>query len=197
MCAAMHCGVDEAGRGPLAGPVTAAAVLLPEEPDGRTRKLITTLADSKKLTPRAREDLAVLIREHAVAWGTGWSWPEEIDRVNILQAAMLAMSRACEALGVVPPAVFVDGNRCPVVPGAAVYAVIKGDGYVPSIMAASILAKTARDAWMCEYAIQDDRYGFEVHKGYPTALHKARLAEHGPSAIHRVSFRGVVQEARS
>ncbi len=190
----MFCGVDEAGRGPLAGPVTAAAVLLPATPDGPTAKMITTLADSKKLTARAREDLSVMIREHAVAWATGWSWPEEIDRINILQAAMLAMSRACEALGVEPSTVFVDGNRCPVVRGAAVYAVIRGDGYVPSIMAASILAKTARDAWMCEYAKKDDRYGFEVHKGYPTALHKARLAEHGPSAIHRMSFRGVVQK---
>lgn len=193
VCTAMRCGVDEAGRGPLAGPVTAAAVVLPEHPPAASLRYIARLADSKALSPRQRDELEGHIKQIADAWALGWAWPEEIDHINILQASMLAMQRACEALDAATGAetVFVDGNRCPSIPGSRVYAVIQGDACVPSIMAASILAKTARDRWMRDYAVKDSRYGFEVHKGYPTALHKTRIAEHGPCAIHRKSFRGV------
>ncbi len=187
----MRCGVDEAGRGPLAGPVTAAVVVLPESPDAVSRASLAKLADSKALSPRQRDELERYVKDIAEAWAIGWAWPEEIDRINILQASMLAMQRACEAIATGTEVVFVDGNRCPSIPGSSVYAVVQGDACVPAIMAASILAKTARDRWMCDYAQKDNRYGFEVHKGYPTALHKARIAEHGPCAIHRMSFRGV------
>ena len=176
------CGIDEAGRGPLAGPVTAAAVVLP--PDFPTG----ILADSKVLSPSRRESAAAVIRQRAVAWAVGWATSEEIDRVNIHHATLLAMRRAVEGLTVRPSLLLVDGLFVPEagVPGRAI---IRGDATVPEIMAASILAKTARDAWMTEYAKREPGYGFEKHKGYPTREHRAAIARLGPCAIHRRSFR--------
>jgi len=176
------CGIDEAGRGPLAGPVTAAAVVLPADfPAG-------LLADSKALSPSLREAAALVIRDRATAWAVGWATPEEIDRVNIHHATLLAMRRAVEGLGVRPTQLLVDGLFVPDagVPGRAV---VRGDATVPEIMAASILAKTARDAWMTDYAVREPGYGFEKHKGYPTAEHRAAIARLGPCPIHRRSFR--------
>lgn len=180
--ATIVCGIDEAGRGPLAGPVTAAAVILPLRfPTGR-------LDDSKVLRPQIREDLALLIRERARAWAVGWAWPEEIDRNNIHHATLLAMVRACRGLDLTPGLVLVDGRFAPDV-GAACRAEIDGDARIPEIMAASILAKTARDRWMVRYARIDGRYGFESHFGYATRSHRAQLRLHGPSPIHRRSFK--------
>jgi len=176
------CGIDEAGRGPLAGPVTAAAVILPADfPRG-------ILADSKALSPRRRREAAVVIREKALAWGIGWASHEEIDAVNIHRATLLAMARAVEALSMRPDQLLVDGLFCPScgIPGRAI---VKGDATVPEIMAASILAKTARDAWMEDYSKKEPAYGFDKHKGYPTAEHRRILLALGPSAIHRRSFR--------
>ncbi|HUX14157.1 MAG TPA: ribonuclease HII [Spirochaetia bacterium] len=175
------CGVDEAGRGPLAGPVTAAAVILSED---FPREV---LADSKVLTRRMREEAENVIRKHAAAYGIGWATHEEIDRINILQASLLAMSRAVEALGREVALVLVDGNRTPVLPFPS-RAIIGGDAIVPEIMAASILAKTARDRWMIEYAKIEPQYLFEKHKGYPTAEHRRLIGVHGPSRIHRRTF---------
>ena len=176
-------GVDEAGRGPLAGPVTAGAVIAP---DGWT---LQGLDDSKKLTEEARDRLAEAIRsDPSVRWGVGWASAEEIDRINILQATFLAMRRALEAAGVAPASVAVDGNRrisqldLPQMP------VVEGDGKVASIAAASVLAKTARDAWMVQAEAEHPGYGFAVHKGYPTPDHLEALARLGPCAIHRRSF---------
>jgi ribonuclease HII len=175
------CGVDEAGRGPLAGAVVAAAVILdPARP-------IDGLDDSKKLTPAARERLAVLIRERAVAWAVAEASVAEIDRLNILQATMLAMQRAVAALGCVPDLVRVDGNRCPALP-VACEAVVQGDATVPAIAAASILAKTVRDAQMCALDVLHPAYGFAAHKGYPTPAHLAALRLHGAIDCHRRSF---------
>ncbi len=177
----MICGVDEAGRGPLCGSVVAAAVVLdPARP-------IDGLSDSKKLTARARERLAALIRERALAWAVAEASVEEIDRLNILHATMLAMQRAVAALPVVPELVRVDGNRCP---GLAVpsEAVVKGDATVPAISAASILAKTVRDAQMCELDARHPEYGFARHKGYPAADHLEALRAHGVLDCHRRSF---------
>lgn len=177
----MICGVDEAGRGPLAGPVYAAAVILdPERP-------IDGLADSKKLAPGKRERLAVQIRSRALAWAVAEASVEEIDRLNILQATMLAMSRAVSALSPQPFEALVDGNRCPKLTIAA-RAIIKGDATVAEISAASILAKTARDAEMFRLHEMFPQYGFDRHFGYGTAIHLAALREHGPSACHRCSF---------
>lgn len=177
-------GVDEAGRGPLAGPVCAAAVILdPKRP-------IEGLADSKKLSAKKREALAPLIRERALAWAVAWAEPEEIDRVNILRATMNAMRRAVGGLGVEPDCVWVDGNRLPDLPYPA-EAIVKGDAKVPAISAASILAKTARDAKMCEYAEQYPEYGFERHAGYGTKEHVAALEQYGPTPIHRKTFEPV------
>lgn len=177
-------GVDEAGRGPLAGPVCAAAVILdPKRP-------IEGLADSKKLSAKKREALAPLIRERALAWAIAWAEPEEIDRVNILRATMNAMRRAVEGLQVVPDCVWVDGNRLPDLPYPA-EAIVKGDAKVPAISAASILAKTARDAKMREYAEQYPEYGFERHAGYGTKEHVAALEKFGPTPIHRKTFEPV------
>ena len=182
------CGIDEAGRGPLAGPVTAAAVILPARfPDGR-------LDDSKALRTRVREELAPLIRTRARAWAVGWAWPEEIDRINIHHATLLAMLRAyrglgaCRGPGVAPDLVLVDGRFTPAVDRPC-RAEIDGDARIPAIMAASILAKTARDRWMVRYAGIDGRYGFESHFGYATLRHRRRLRRHGPSPIHRRSFK--------
>lgn len=174
-------GVDEAGRGPLAGPVTAAAVILdPARP-------IIGLADSKKLSPARRERLAEEIRAKSLAWALGRADIAEIDRLNILQAALLAMQRAVAALSVAPDKVLVDGNRCPklVCPCAAI---VKGDASVPAISAASILAKVARDAELRDLHDRYPQYDFARHKGYPTAAHLAALRRHGPCPEHRRSF---------
>lgn len=175
------CGVDEAGRGPLAGPVFAAAVILnPARP-------IDGLRDSKKLSETRRESLAIEIKQHALAWSIAQCSEEEIDRLNILQASMLAMRRAVELLSVLPTLALIDGNRCPVMHIHAV-AIIKGDDKVPAISAASILAKTARDLAMLALHQQYPLYAFDRHKGYPTALHLARLQAHGVSPVHRTSY---------
>lgn len=177
-------GVDEAGRGPLAGPVSAAAVILdPERP-------IVGLDDSKRLTPKRREVLALEIQDKALAWAVAFATVEEIDQINILQASLLAMTRAVEALVVTPHKALVDGNRCPRLVCAA-EAVVGGDGSVPVIGAASILAKVARDR---EMLLLDERYpgyGLARHKGYPTRDHMAALRDLGPSDAHRRTFRPV------
>ena len=175
------CGVDEAGRGPLAGPVYAAAVILdPARP-------IVGLADSKKLTERARERLALEISEKALSFGIASASVEEIDSINILQATLLAMRRAVEALGVQPLEALIDGNRCPLLAMPA-RAIIRGDATEPAISAASILAKTARDAEMRRIHEAFPQYGLDRHKGYDTAIHRAALQLHGPAAFHRRSF---------
>lgn len=175
------CGIDEAGRGPLAGSVVAAAVILdPARP-------IAGLNDSKKLSAAKREALAPEIREKALAWCVAEASVAEIDRLNILHATMLAMQRAVAGLAVVPLRALVDGNRCPKLAVSA-EAVVKGDGKVACIAAASILAKTARDEAMLDLHRQYPQYGFDRHMGYPTADHLERLRQHGPSPIHRRSF---------
>ena len=177
----MICGVDEAGRGPLAGAVFAAAVILdPQRP-------IQGLADSKKLSEKKRDALALLIKQHALAWCIASASAEEIDAINILQASLLAMKRAVEGLSVLPSQVLVDGLYCPNVTIAA-QAIVKGDSKVQEISAASILAKTARDAEMLQLHAQYPHYGFDRHKGYPVPLHLAALAAHGVSPIHRRSY---------
>jgi ribonuclease HII len=189
--AGLICGVDEAGRGPLAGPVYAAAVILdPAQP-------IPGIADSKKLSPRTRERLQGEIRQRARAWAIASATVEEIDRLNILQASLLAMRRAVEGLALLPELALVDGNRCPALPCPA-RAVVKGDATVPAIAAASILAKTARDALMLELDARFPQYGLAQHKGYPTTAHLAALREHGVVEIHRRSFAPVrkILEAR-
>ena len=175
------CGIDEAGRGPLAGPVVAAAVILDAE------RPIAGLDDSKKLGEKAREALALLIRERAVAWAVAEATVEEIDRLNILQATFLAMQRAVAGLGIRPTSALVDGNRCPQL-AIPVTAVIKGDGKIASIAAASILAKTVRDAAMRMLHARYPQYGFASHMGYPTATHLRALEAHGVSPVHRRSF---------
>ncbi|MEQ1555724.1 MAG: ribonuclease HII [Gallionella sp.] len=178
------CGVDEAGRGPLAGPVSAAAVILnPARP-------IAGLADSKKLSEKKRDLLAPQIREHALAWAVAYATVSEIDELNILQATLLAMRRAVLALSVTPEYVLVDGLFCPDT-GIKSEAIVQGDSKVAAISAASILAKTARDALMLELHEQYPQYGFAGHKGYGTAAHLAALQEHGACAIHRRSFKPV------
>ncbi|MBR7798471.1 ribonuclease HII [Undibacterium fentianense] len=175
------CGVDEAGRGPLAGPVTAAAVILdPARP-------ISGLRDSKKLSESQREFLALEIKEKAMCWSIAESSVEEIDSLNILQATMLAMRRAVEGLRVIPDLALIDGNRCPVM-AIRSEAIVKGDDKVEAISAASILAKTARDHQLLELHKQFPQYAFDQHKGYPTALHIARLKEFGVTPIHRKSY---------
>jgi ribonuclease HII len=178
---ALICGVDEAGRGPLAGPVFAAAVILdPARP-------VSGLRDSKKLTAQKREELALQIKECALAWAIAECSVEEIDEINILQASMLAMRRAVLALKLAPGLVLVDGNRCPPL-SMRCEAIIKGDDKVPAISAASILAKTARDGALMVLHEQFPQYAFDQHKGYPTALHLARLAQHGVSSVHRRTY---------
>jgi ribonuclease HII len=176
------CGIDEAGRGPIAGPVTAAAVILPSNFN------VEILDDSKILTAAQRAEAASAIKEGAVSWGIGWATHEEIDEMNILRATLLAMSRAVQAMSVRPARLVVDGLYCPFcgIPGIAI---IKGDASVPEIMAASILAKTARDAWMEEYSPQEPEYLFDKHKGYPTAEHRKIVLERGPSRIQRRTFK--------
>lgn len=181
------CGIDEAGRGPLAGTVVAAAVILdPLRP-------IAGLNDSKKLSEKKRDALAVLIRERAVAWFVASASVEEIDRLNILHATMLAMQRAVAGLSVRPSSALVDGNRCPKL-DMPCEAIIKGDGKIASIAAASILAKTVRDAEMLSLHEQYPMYGFDRHMGYPTAAHFKALEEHGASPVHRRSFGPVARQ---
>lgn len=185
--AGLVCGIDEAGRGPLAGPVVAAAVILdPARP-------IPGLNDSKKLSEKKRVVLAQLIRERAIAWAVAEASVEEIDRINILQASLLAMQRAVAALSVRPISALVDGNRCPPLDIPA-EAIIKGDGKIASIAAASILAKTDRDAGMLVLHAQYPQYGFDRHMGYPTAAHFKALEEHGASPVHRRSFGPVAKQ---
>jgi ribonuclease HII len=178
------CGVDEAGRGPLAGPVYAAAVILD------SARPITGLADSKKLSEKRREVLALEIRQHAAAWAIAEASAAEIDELNILRASLLAMRRAVRALSIVPHEVLVDGLHCPDT-GLPSRAIVKGDSSVAEIAAASILAKTARDAAMLRMHQRFPQYGFDGHKGYPTATHLEALRLHGVSCEHRRSFRPV------
>ncbi len=174
-------GVDEVGRGPLAGPVVAAAVILDKEIS------IPGLKDSKLLSPSKRRYLDLEIREKALAVAIGWAEVEEIDRLNILQAALLAMRRAVEALTLQPALVLVDGNRCPKWSYQS-HAIIGGDQKVPVISAASIVAKVYRDQKMIDYHEQFPLYGFSQHMGYGTLLHRHALQQYGPCAIHRRSF---------
>ena len=182
-------GVDEAGRGPLAGPVVAAAVILdPTRP-------VSGLADSKALTPAVRRELAAALRSRALGWSIGLASPAEIDALNILQATLLAMRRAVAGLALAPGHVEIDGNRLPRLEGlpgiVSAEAVVRGDASRAAISAASILAKTVRDTLMEQMDTRFPAYGFAVHKGYPTALHLAALRAHGPSPVHRMSFRPV------
>ena len=175
------CGIDEAGRGPLAGPVCAAAVILdPAHP-------ISGLNDSKQLTEKRRDALAPLIRERALAWAVGWASVDEIDAINIRQANFRAMRRAFEGLGLKPTLALVDGKDPPPL-GCKVTCIIGGDALEPAISAASILAKTARDAVMVDLCAQYPGYGFSKHKGYGSAAHMEALRRLGPSPAHRRTF---------
>jgi ribonuclease HII len=179
------CGVDEAGRGPLAGAVYAAAVILnPEKP-------ILGLADSKKLSEKKRDLLSTEIKQHALAWAIASCSAQEIDEINILQASLLAMKRAIETMqiqfGITPDLVQVDGNKCPEI-SLPCEAIVRGDSKVQAISAASILAKVARDADLYELDKIYPQYGFAQHKGYPTALHLEKLNQHGITPVHRLSY---------
>ncbi len=175
------CGIDEAGRGPLAGPVTAAAVILnPDDP-------IEGLDDTKKLSEKKREALFEPIRQRSISWGIGWASPEEIDEMNILNATFLAMHRAVKQLSITPDIALVDGNRDPGLT-LETRCIVGGDGKSASIAAASILAKVSRDRRMRELALAYPQYGFEVHKGYPTKAHREAVLRWGPSPVHRSSF---------
>lgn len=179
-------GVDEAGRGPLAGPVIAAAVILDD------RQPVVGLADSKILAEKRRIELAGQIQLHASAWAIGSASVEEIDRLNILQATLLAMRRAVEALAVTPELVLVDGNQAPRL-ACPVNTVVRGDSLVPAISAASILAKVTRDRLMQALDAEYPGYGFAVHKGYPTVAHRRALESQGVTPLHRRSFGPVRQ----
>ena len=175
------CGVDEAGRGPIAGPVTAASVILPPDfPEN-------IFSDSKACSPEKREELLTIVLHEAVDYALGWSWPEEIDNLNIHNATLLAMTRSLAGLTVPPERILVDGLYLPAWRVQST-AIVKGDSKIKEIMAASILAKTARDRWMVRYSWLDHRYGFEQHKGYPTKLHRNLCRIYGLSPIHRRSF---------
>lgn len=177
----LHAGVDEVGRGPLAGPVVAAAVILnPDRP-------IAGLADSKKLSEKRREQLADEIRQHALAWSLGRAEVEEIDAINILQASLLAMQRAVAGLQLEPELVLIDGNRCPALEYPA-QAIIKGDSLVPAISAASIIAKVSRDQEMRGLDVEFPGYGLASHKGYPSKTHLEALHSLGVTPIHRRSY---------
>ena len=180
--AGLICGVDEAGRGPLAGPVYAAAVILPPDPE------IPGLNDSKKLTEKKREALFPIICETAIAYSIASASEQEIDSLNILQATFLAMRRAVEGLQVSPDLILIDGNQTP--PGLAVpsQTVVKGDALSASIAAASVLAKVSRDRYLLDLDKQYPQYGFKKHKGYGTKAHYEALSEHGVSPVHRRSF---------
>ena len=175
------CGVDEAGRGPLAGPVCAAAVILP------AGLVIEGVNDSKKLSEKKREELFPVICEKALAYGIGWADEREIDEINILQATYRAMKRAVESLPLTADYALIDGNRMPplAIPGTTI---VKGDALSMSIAAASILAKVSRDRVMVQFSREYPQYGFEQHKGYGTAAHVQALREYGPCPLHRQSF---------
>lgn len=175
------CGVDEAGRGPLAGPVCAAAVILPLDIE------IPGLNDSKKLSDKKRRELFPVICENAIAYGIAFADHREIDEINILQATYLAMERAIDQLPVKPDFALIDGNRAKDF-GIPLETVVGGDGRSASIAAASILAKVTRDDYMLKMAEEHPCYGFEIHKGYGTKAHYAALAEQGPCSIHRMTF---------
>lgn len=193
MTQSLICGVDEAGRGPLAGPVCAAAVILdPNHP-------ILGLKDSKKLSASRRDTLAMQIRDNALAWSIAWASASEIDTINILQATLLAMRRAVEGLKITPELALIDGNQSPKL-SIPQRTIVKGDALEPCISAASILAKTARDALMTDLARQYPPYGFEKHAGYPVPMHLAALSMHGPCPEHRRSFapvKAVLESAKS
>lgn len=200
-----HIGVDEAGRGCLAGPVVAAAALFPS--GFNFAEALPGLDDSKKLTAKAREKLVPAIKMHSAAWGIGISWPEEIDRVNILNATFRAMSRAVSRLRNTPglPPLVIDGNHTiraeawnavTTLPLPRQHAVIGGDALVPQIAAASVLAKTFRDALMEKLDARHPGYGFALHKGYGTKAHLAAIAQLGPNRMHRKTFRGVREEEK-
>ena len=175
------CGVDEAGRGPLAGPVCAAAVILPQG------EIIPGLNDSKKLTDKKRRELFPIIKEKAVAYGIAFATEQEIDEINILQATFLAMQRALDQLTVRPDLALIDGNREKDF-GIPVKTIVKGDSLSANIAAASILAKVTRDNLMQEMAETYPQYGFEIHKGYGTKAHYEALSTYGPSPVHRMTF---------
>lgn len=179
--AQLICGIDEAGRGPLAGPVCAAAVILPRGLE------IPGLNDSKKLTDKKRRELFPIIKKKALAYGIAFADHKEIDEINILQATFLAMKRAVGQLQARPDQLLVDGNRTTDF-GIPAVAVVKGDSLSASIAAASVLAKVTRDDYMEEMAKEYPQYAFEVHKGYGTKAHYAALTEHGPSPVHRMTF---------
>lgn len=176
------CGIDEAGRGPLAGPVCAAAVILPIGTE------IEGLNDSKKLSEKKREMLFPMIIENATAYGIGFASEQEIDEINILNATFLAMRRAVEALGISPDLLLIDGNQKPKIGVGEEVTVIKGDAKSVSVAAASVLAKVSRDRYMLEKSQEYPQYAFEKHKGYGTKLHYEKIAEYGVSPIHRKTF---------
>lgn len=178
----IFCGADEAGRGPLAGDVYAAAVILPEN------IVIEGLNDSKKLSEKKREKLFGEITEKAVSFCIAAASVEEIEKINILQAAMLAMKRAVNGLSVTPHAALIDGNKCPDIENIKVISVVKGDAKSANIAAASVLAKVARDRYMKQMALKYPQYGFEKHKGYGTKLHYEMIEKYGVCEIHRPSF---------
>jgi ribonuclease HII len=180
--ARLICGVDEAGRGPLAGPVYAAAVVF--RPQGRAPRGI---ADSKVLSPRVREGLARRIKERALAWSVAWASVEEIDRLNVLQASLLAMKRAVESLAIAPHEVWIDGLHLPEL-ALPTRGVVDGDARIKVISAASIIAKTERDAEMRRLHERFPQYGFDQHKGYPTPEHLRALRKYGACEIYRRSF---------
>ena len=175
------CGVDEAGRGPLAGPVCAAAVILPPNME------IPGLNDSKKLSDKKRRELYPIIKEQAIAYGIAFVDHEKIDEINVLQATYMAMGQAIAQLSVKPELALIDGNRAADF-GASTETVVHGDSLSASIAAASVLAKVSRDDYMLEMAKEYPQYGFEIHKGYGTKAHYAAITEHGTSPIHRMSF---------
>lgn len=187
-------GVDEAGRGPLAGPVVAAVVVLAEG------QVIAGVRDSKKLTARRREQLEINIKAESADWSLGIAEVDEIDELNILGGTMLAMRRAIEGLRVMPQRLRIDGNQCPELPvkyATITQTLIGGDNICPAIGAASILAKVARDRMMVELNNQYPGYGFDRHKGYPTVAHRQALLELGVTPVHRMSFRPVREAAES
>jgi ribonuclease HII len=183
-------GVDEAGRGPLAGPVVAACVVLPHSFD------LTGINDSKKLTAKQRDAAYSRIRQQATAFGIGIAEVDEIDRINILRASHMAMVRAIEQLPMPPDAILVDGLPVPILPCAHQRAIVKGDSASASIAAASILAKVTRDRILCELDALYPRYGFAKHKGYGSAAHLDALRQHGPCPVHRRSFAPVANSLK-
>ena len=184
----IEAGCDEAGRGCLAGPVTAAAVILPENFSN------DVLNDSKQLTERQRDALRPIIEREAVAWAVAFVSPQEIDEINILKASFLAMHRAVAALKVRPEALLIDGNRSTPYAGIPHTCIVKGDGKMMSIAAASVLAKTHRDEYMRRIATEYPQYGWEVNKGYPTKAHREAIARFGATVYHRASFRLLNQQ---